>query len=372
MQKDGKISVAQFTILVILVTIGSTILNAPERLISYARQDAWISVILGIIIGLLIMWLYHTLGVRFPNMTLVEMNERLLGKWLGKIVSLFISCSLFLSAATLLFFLGEFLTAQFIPETPIEVIHILFILIVIQGVRLGIETIARAGEIIFPWFIMIFTIFFLFLSPKVEVQNIQPVLETGIKPILSATLTYLEFSSLSLICLLMVFPAFINQPKRSFKAFFLGNLIGGIFLLFITLFSILVLGVDNSVRLLYPSYALARKINVGGFVQRLEAMLAVLWFVSLYFKMTIYFFGSVVGFAQILNLKDYRPLTLPLGMILVVLSLIIFPNVTYSESDTGMHVWIPLMLTIGLFLPLSLLCVDFIRKRIGRKITVKN
>ncbi|MBV7505821.1 endospore germination permease [Bacillus sp. sid0103] len=371
MLKDEKISVAQFTKLVILFTVGSTILSAPLGLISYARQDAWISVIIGILIGLLVMWLYNTLGIRFPNMTLVEINEKLLGKWLGKVISLFFCCSLFLAAATLLFFLGEFLTAQFIPETPIEVIHILFILIIIQGVRLGIETIARAGEILFPWFIMFFIIFFLFLSPKVEVQNMLPVLETGIKPISLATLLYLEFSSLSLICLLMVFPAYINQPKRALKGFLVGNLIGGILLLSITLLSILVLGVDNSERQLYPSYALARKINVGGFVQRLEAMLAIIWFISLYFKITVYFFGSAVGIAQILNIKDYRPLTLPLGMILVVLSLITYPNVTYSRSES-IEIWIPLLLTIGFILPLSLLSVDIIRKRILSKITAKN
>lgn len=371
MLKDGKISVAQFTILVILLTVGSTILNAPAGLISYAKQDAWISVILGIMIGLLVMWLYNTLGIRFPNMTLVEINEKLLGKWLGKIISFFFCCCLFLAAATLLFFLGDFLTTQFLPETPIEVIHILFILIIIQGVRLGIETIARTGEILFPWFMMFFIIFILFLSPKIEVQNMQPVMETGIKPIIMTSLLYLQFSSLSLVCLLMVFPAFINQPKRAFKSFIFGNLIGGIFLLSFTILSILVLGVDNSVRQLYPSYSLARKINVGGFVQRLEAMLAIIWFISLYFKMIIYFFGSAVGFAQILNLKDYRPLTLPLGMILVVLSLVLYPNITYSRS-ASVEVWTPLMITIGFLLPLSLLFVDLIRKRFLSKITAKN
>ncbi|MEH7304854.1 GerAB/ArcD/ProY family transporter [Neobacillus drentensis] len=216
-----------------------------------------------------------------------------------------------------------------------------------------------------------FIFFILFLSPKIEVQNMQPVMETGIKPIILTALLYLQYSSLSLICLLMVFPAFINQPKRAFKGLIFGNLIGGIFLLSFTILSILVLGVDNSVRQLYPSYSLARKINVGGFVQRLEAMLAIIWFISLYFKMIIYFFGSAVGFAQILNLKDYRPLTLPLGMILVVLSLVIYPNITYSRS-ASLDVWTPLMITIGFLFPLSLLFVDLIRKRILSKITAKN
>ncbi len=38
--------------------------------------------------------------------------------------------------------------------------------------------------------------------------------------------------------------------------------------------------------------------------------MATLWIIALYFKATLYFYASVLGMAQILNLKDYRPLTI--------------------------------------------------------------
>lgn len=361
MHEKNKISTSQFRILVTFYTIGSTILTASSGLVFFAKQDVWISMIIGTIVGLLIIWLYIALCNRLPAMTLIHINNILLGTWLGKIVSLLVSLSLFLAAAVLLYALGNFLTTQIMPNTPIEVINIIFALIIVQGVRLGIETIARAAELFFPVFIILFFMLIIFVSPDIDFQKIQPVFETGIKPIILATLLYLNFTSLPLITLLMIYPSSINQSKQASRAFFEGHIMGGIVLLMITLLSVLVLGADHSARLMYPSYALARKINVGAFIQRIEVILAILWFISFYFKITLYFYASLIGIAQTLNLKNYRPLTLPLGMILVVLSIFIYPNVTQYQKTT--EVWTLHLLTIGLFLPLLLLGMAIVRKK---------
>ncbi|MFD6440416.1 hypothetical protein ACFWDG_11525, partial [Peribacillus sp. NPDC060186] len=42
--------------------------------------------------------------------------------------------------------------------------------------------------------------------------------------------------------------------------------------------------------------------------------------------------ATVIGLAQTLNMKDYRPLSLPLGMILVSLTILILPNVVQKDT----------------------------------------
>jgi spore germination protein KB len=46
---------------------------------------------------------------------------------------------------------------------------------------------------------------------------------------------------------------------------------------------------------------LARKINIGNFFQRVEAVLAFIWFFKVYLKLTICFYVTAAGLAQILN-----------------------------------------------------------------------
>lgn len=362
MLEKSRISIYQFIVLVTLYTIGSTILVVPAAMAADSKQDAWIASIVGVGVGLLLVWLYSIVGNLFPNNTLVELNEKLLGKWLGKIASLLFVAFTLISCSEVVFYLGHFLTSQVMHGTPILSTHIAFMLVVIMGVRLGIESLARCAEILFPWFIILFIILVLSLSPQIKIENIQPILETGIKPILRSTLVFLSIASLTLIVLLMVFPAYVNQSKEARKAFFIGHFIGGLIMIAIITLSIFILGPFHAARYMYPSYELARRVNIGNFLQRIEAIIAVMWLFSLYIKVSLYFYATVLGLAQILDLKDYRPLTLPIGMIMIVLSIVVYPNVAYQQNwDT--KTWIPFILTVGLFYPIFLLGVAIFRKK---------
>ncbi|MGG1661776.1 GerAB/ArcD/ProY family transporter [Brevibacillus sp. NRS-1366] len=359
---DAKINARQFGILVALYSIGTTILIIPSGLAAQAKQDAWIAAVLGVALGLLLVGLYSTLGNLLPTMTLVEMNEYLLGKWVGKAISTTFVFFNLVTAAELLYFVGNFLTTQIMPETPMEPINIIFACVIIMGVQLGIETLARSAELLFPLFIFLFFILIIFVSPQIELERIQPVLEADFKVLLRAAFYFSSVFSIPIVVLLMVFPVSVNRTKAAQKTFFSGMLIGGIVLIIIIALSILVLGPDTTARQTYPSYALAKKINVGKIFTRIEIVMAVMWFISIFFKVSFYFYAAVVGLAQTLNLKEYRFLVLPMGIIMIVLSMIVHPNVLHSE-EYNKHTWLLFVATFGVFLPLLLLGVAVIRKK---------
>lgn len=365
MSGNVKISARQFTVVVMFYTIGTTILVIPSSLAADADQDAWIAAILGWALGLLVVGLYILIGRMFPDLTLIESNEKILGKWLGKIISLVFIFFSFIGAASVLYYVGNFMTTQVMPETPIESFTILFAGIIVMGLRLGLEVLVRTAEILFPWFLLLFLVSTLFLIPEIEIQNIQPVFENGIKPIMKGALTFAGIASLPLVILLMVFPAFMNHPKDAGKAFFMGTLLGGVFVIIITFLSISILGADLSERNMYPGYALAKKINVGNFIQRVEILIAGMWFLTIFFKTTFYSYGFIKGLAQIFGCKDYRPLVLPYGMILVVYSLVVYPNIAYM-MDFDSTIWTPYALTIGLLFPLLLLGAGMIQKKMRK------
>lgn len=361
MLENGKIGVRQFTVLVIIFNIGSSILVAPSGLASGAKQDAWIAAILGVGVSLLLVGLYNALGSRFPDRTLAEYSEVIFGKWLGKMVSLLFFSYFFILAALLLREIGDFMTTQIMPQTPIQSIHIIFLGIVIMATRLGLEPMTRASEILFPWVILLFLFLVFFLTPQMEFTKMQPVLAEGIKPVLRATFTFLGLPFLELVVFLMIYP-YVNRTKEARTAFWAGTLIGGTVLILISAATILVIGPDLTARQIFPSYVLAKKINIGNFLQRVEAIMAGIWFITIFFKLSICFYASSLGLAQTLQLKDYRFLTLPLGMILLVLSLVSSPNFVYFKTFVA-EIWTPYSLTYGLFLPLLMLGVTIFREK---------
>ncbi|WCN38282.1 GerAB/ArcD/ProY family transporter [Aneurinibacillus uraniidurans] len=362
MRGEGKIRASSFALLVMLYTIGSSILLSPSSLAFEAKQDAWMGAILGIGVGVAATSLYSRLGKYFPNMTLVEYSETILGKWLGKVISFLFICFFFIIASLILRNLGDFLTTQIMPETPIQFAEILFVVIVIMGVRLGLETLAGAAEIFFPWFILLLLILILFLIPEVDIKKIQPVFEEGIKPIIRASLPLMGFPFFELVVFSMFIP-YVDKQDKVGKALVIGAGAGGFVLFILTFLSVLVLGPTATAGNAYPSYLLAKKINIANFITRIEAIMAIMWFITIFFKLSLAFYASILGLAQLVKLKEYRILTLPFSMILIVASLVLVPNTPYL-IEFNESIWWLYSATYGLVFPTLLLVVAMLRKKV--------
>src|SRR5690625_5872574 len=88
MVQKEMISIHQFTVLIILITIGDAILVLPAIVTQYAKQDAWLSTILALAFGLIIVYLFTVVGSLHPKLNLVQYSIKILGKWIGSIVSI--------------------------------------------------------------------------------------------------------------------------------------------------------------------------------------------------------------------------------------------------------------------------------------------
>ncbi|MCU6339551.1 spore germination protein, partial [Enterobacter quasiroggenkampii] len=151
------------------------------------------------------------------------------------------------TAALTLRDIGDFITMQIMPETPAVATHIVFMFIIIFGAYLGIEVFARGAEIFFPWVLLLFICFILFVVPQVEVEQFLPVLERGFVPVIRGGLTFFCFPFLDMAILLLILPSVKNQGKVA-NALLWGCIIGGAFLIITTLLSILALGAESTAR----------------------------------------------------------------------------------------------------------------------------
>jgi len=361
---NERISGRQFALMAAYVAIGDSMLVLPSIPINDAQQNAWISALVGLAAGMMVVWLLSAAGRLYPHLTLVQAAEQLLGKWTGKAVSALFVVYLFLSIGAHTREIGDFLTTQMMPETPIQAIHIMYAGILAMAARLGLETIARTGEFFFSFFIVFLAAFILFLIPDIKLNNLLPVLDGGIKPILRGSITMTAYPFMELAVLLMAIPA-VRKPQAVHANFMRGAFMGGAVVLLIILLSILVLGPDYATRSIYPSYALAKKINVGRFFQRLEVILAFMWLLTSFIKSAIFFKVLQTAIAQTAGLRTDKRLELPLGMLVVFFSLIISSNISdFHEADLY---WPYMDMTFSVILPLVLLAAYAIRRAARRK-----
>ncbi|WP_077212577.1 GerAB/ArcD/ProY family transporter [Bacillus dakarensis] len=361
MLEKGKISAFDFQVIVLVFTIGSSILVGPGLLARFAKQDAWMASSLALMISVSFVFLYIRLASLYPSLTFVECNEKILGKWIGNMVSiLFLSYFYYLSSG-LVREIGDFLTTQVLVETPIQMIMIMFLLISLFGVRLGLEVICRTAVIFFPWIVGFLLMWFLFLIPEIKLVHIQPIFEGGIVPIIQGSYHSLGLPFLELAIFLMISP-YVTEKESVKKAFYRGTFIGGIILSFLVTISILVMGAEFTARNTYPSYILGKKISIGEFVQRIEIIVAIIWLFTIYFKLTICYYGLALGLAQVFKLNNYKILLFPLAFLIISLALFSHPDIVHFHEFLD-HTWTPLSLTICFFLPLFVYVIGVIRKK---------
>ncbi|WP_147535818.1 GerAB/ArcD/ProY family transporter [Bacillus marasmi] len=365
MLENGKISNVQFSVLVTMYVIGSSILLLPSALAAKAKQDAWLAAIIGVGLGFILIVIYNSLAKSYPKMNLAEYSEKILGKWLGLCISLMFSAYFFLISSLVLRNIGDFLVTHVLDDTPIQFIEILFILVVIFGLYYGLETFSRTSEIIFPITIFFFCLLIILIFPQAKIENIQPMLEGGFKPIINGTLPYIGTPCMELVVFLMIYP-YVKDTNKTTKAFYYGYLFGGLILIIISFISILVMGSEMTGRVIYPTFILATKINIANILERIEAIMAILWIITIFFKLIICFYATTVCFAQALKLKHSRILYFPFGMMMIVLSLIAYPNSSFFISVIG-SIWTPFAAVYGLLFPVLLLVVGKLRGMIGKE-----
>jgi len=371
MMEKEIISSRQFMIITLLFSIGTAILIIPASVTSEAKQDAWIAAIIGVVLSLPLVKLFVALGNRTPTLTFVEANEKILGRFFGKFTAIGFIIICLLSAGELLYFIGIFMKTEIMPETPTMAFAFMFSIIIIYAAFLGIEVFARSAEILCPIFILIFIFFVICISPSIQIENIQPIMETPKRSLFFSMIRFISLFSFPLVVLLMIFPSTVNVQKSAQKGFYIGAILGGIVLITIITLSILVLGPANTASRTFPSYSLAQRISIGNFLQRIEVIMATMWVISIYIRTFMYFYASVIGIAQICNIKNHRPLIFPLGMIILGLSQIVHPNIIHSDIYNR-DIWPIFSFVLMILLPLVLLLVTIIRKINGNENDSKN
>lgn len=364
MREYEKINAYQFTLLVTLFIVGDALLYVPSWLATSARQDAWIGGLLGLAEALLLAWLHMWLAKRYFPSTLIEICRTSLGVWAGTAAAWLYVSFFVVDLSIILNEIGDFITTQMMPETPIEMIIMMFTLIIIITARQGGIAMVRSSESLFPWFVTLYLILILFISPQIKPQNVQPVFGEGVRPIIEGNLKFYGNME-ECIILLMLFP-FVRNPKQAAKAYAAGLVAGIIILVLFTAIALLVLGPEMISILAYPSYYIAQKISVATFFERIEAVMTFIWFITVFVKLSVCYYAASYGIAQIIKLPDYRTLTLPLGIISVVLALVFVPNRPYFDYFATRY-WTPYTLTFGLFLPVLMLGATWLRQSFGRR-----
>ncbi|UPK44658.1 GerAB/ArcD/ProY family transporter [Paenibacillus pabuli] len=361
MLEQGRIGTRQLSTLIFMMVVGDMMLIYPSVITSYAKQDAWICALVGVPLGMLLMLMYLKLYSLYPEKNLVQLLRSILGFWPGTMVSTFYLFFFLVGASTHTREVGDFITSQVFQYTPIRVIILMFVITVGWGLYHGLETMGRSSELLMPILIVFILVLAFCLLPQVDASNLKPVTDTGIVPILQGILVSIIYPVGEVIPIMMILPYTLKQAHRT-KDVLIAVGIGNLLLATLVTISLLVLGAFVTQHNIYASFVLSQKINIGGFFERIEAIMASSWLISTYVKAMVYMYAFVAGCAELFRLKQYRMLILPTTLLVFGLANLVSPNLTFIVI-TVVPYWVDWDTTLSIILPGLLLLVHMFKKR---------
>jgi spore germination protein KB len=359
MIEKGKISVFQMAILMYAVVVATGDLVVPAVTARHAERDLWMVPIMSSFFGFFIMVIAYQLHKLYPGKTLIQYSEQIVGRFIGKTVSLIYIFECLKSVSIISRQYGEFIAGAFLPYTPRTVIIGSMIFVCAVAARLGIEAIARAAQIFVPLLILGWMIAIILLIPDMEINYMLPILEKGITPIIKGSISlsawFLHFTTLTFLLPLL-------SDQKGVVKWGTFSVIAIIFtLVLLDLVTLFILGEITSSQT-YPVMNAVKYIEVADFLEHLESIVMATWVAGAFVKISVYYYILIFGTAQWLGLSDYRPLSLPITLLAVSFSFWMGP----SMMDISEFLRITNLVnnfTVKLGIPLLLLIIALIRSK---------
>ena len=357
MERRIMISNFQMMTLIVISTIGTSSLYAPATFAHYAERNSWILVLVGGLMGLFNLLILIKLNQIYPDKNIITICTHLLGPWLGGILA-FLFTFYFLDATS--WVLREF--AQFFIISLNPVIPQMWylsagVIMCAFAVYHGLEVFSRVSEIIFFITVTTFILIYLLLLNQYHPEYLLPVLENGLaEPMKGFMLATSWFGDLMFVSMII---QHVRKTKHT-TSYAMGAIGITCFLLLMSILSCtMLLGGKAMATFTYPSISLIQNIKLFRNIERFDAALLVIWVMSSFIKITVYFWSALRGLTDLLQLRQPRRFIIPLAICFVICSKFKVWGLIELSTFYDAQAWYFVM--FQLFIPTILLFIAWIK-----------
>ncbi|RAS73579.1 GerAB/ArcD/ProY family transporter [Priestia endophytica] len=368
--EKAKISVIQLFALMFIFEMGTAVVT------SYginAKKDIWLAILLGMFVGIISLFIYYFLFRQYPNLPFTGYIREIFGKYLGWIIGLLYIIYFLYTTADNIRSLGDLLVSSILPQTPLLAIIILFVLVMCYVLYLGIEVVGRTAEV-FIVILILFGVagnFLVLVSGDINLDNLQPFLENDWTPLLTTGLLETSNFPFNQLMVFMMLLPYLNRPRLVKKVWLFALISGGLILCWTSSLNIAVLGIKEVEKSTFTLLLTVGKVNLFEFIQRLDVIVVFTLLITVFFKASIFFYGSLIGIVDLFKLKNHQQIILPIAFILIFLSMTIASS--YSEHlEEGIYSVRYITVYFHVVIPVLMVLVNLIRRRFKEKAKLKS
>lgn len=360
--KENKMTSFEVCIAVLIYMVSTSIYNNYPQFTG--KHNVWISSIIGVFIGVFYIFIYMSLSSNYPNKNIIQINEIIYGKYLGKVISMTYIFVFSLQLLDTLLWSSFLLEESIIPDGSRVFAIILIIVVCLISIKNGIMPVIRYSIILVVMACLTLIVTYLLLLKEIEFSNLLPI-DVPMKDIIKGTIALADFNyGESIYLFFIIFPSVCNIKKVLYdkkRYVYYTVILGGLYSILVFVRNGAVIG---NLSILYRFYYLnvVRNIEIGE--TRLELLFILENISFLFFLLCVIFYAIIYGTAQVINTKNYQRLSIYLGTFYIgitVWMVVNISNVVYGQYYEKVYNYLIPVLKLGL--PIITMLILYLRKK---------
>ncbi|WP_208587118.1 GerAB/ArcD/ProY family transporter [Gracilibacillus suaedae] len=320
MQNNGFLQTKEI-LAITLIVIGSKLADSTPALLAQKAQNGFwlIPVIAFVCIFPSFLIMLYLLN-RYQHKNMIELIETITGKWIGKIIGLLLFLFTFLTLTLNSRNYVEQIKLLYFPESPTEIIYLIFFGIVFFGAKRGFEVIGYTSWVALPIIKLSAALVIILIMGNIVIQRVFPIFGSGLPIMLS------EGVKSTAIFAELFFLLIAYQSAKKTQMFTKGVIIASIIaILEIVLFYFVYITVFdyNSIgKIAFPFHDIIQYIQFGEFFTNIETIFMIFWLFAAYIKFIIFIYITAWIFGEIFAIRNFEPLLLPFSFLVIMIGLL--------------------------------------------------
>ncbi len=323
--KTEGISQSQILFFWVLFFYSTFIGFSTIHLVQRSQYDSLLVICIGGLAAFLFAFIGIKLANRRPTEFIVIYGKDIFPFWIHLLLmgGMFFFC--LHACAFILREYEDFIVQVYLPETPHWAIGAMFGFTIAIMARLGIITLFRSAQGLFFITLIALLLNSVFVGKELKWdRSIAFITNHNLHGIFQGSYFISPFFG-EVVFLIFIYP-YIMKKEKTLKTIS-WSIVCAVSLLVIYFFSLLLLFGPNLIsHLSFPILEMVRFIKIAEFIENLDPLLIAVWSTMVYIKISFFFYITVQILAQLMNLKDYRPLSFSLAAVIVSMSVNIADN----------------------------------------------
>lgn len=298
-KKNRLITATELFFILVGCIIGMGITSLPSDVVSIAKQDGWISTILGGIYPLYIVLMGGIIIKKYPDSNIMNLCKAFFGKIIGNVLNLLFMLQFLFYVVLVISGSSNQLRAYSIYFIPHFKMVMMFALVACYASIKGLKVLARFTIITF--FLLCIVILASTVTFKAaSILNVKPFLGAGIPKILEGSIQS-SFAYANMELLLVIYP-YVQEKKYILKAALISALVITLIYAWVVFTSIYFSGPDLVTKELWPFSFVAESFDIP-LINSFRYIHIIIWIVIAYKTIAIEFYASTKILNNITKIK---------------------------------------------------------------------